>query len=158
MAHLREARFPDDVDAVRAIFREYADSLGFDLGFQDFEAELAQLPGKYAAPEGCVLLAEHAGAVVGCVALRASGPGVAEMKRLYVRPGLRGLRLGRQLAEAVCAAAARVGYDRIRLDTLPSMQAARAIYAGLGFGPTEAYVFNPMPGATYLERVLRASD
>ena len=158
MALLREARFPDDLNAVRAIFREYADSLGFDLGFQDFEAELAQLPGKYASPEGCVLLAEHAGAVVGCVALRPSGLGVAEMKRLYVRPGLRGLRLGRRLAEAVCEAAVLAGYDRIRLDTLPSMQAARAIYAALGFLPTEAYVFNPMPGATYLERTLRGRN
>jgi GNAT superfamily N-acetyltransferase len=154
VAELREARFPEDADLVRAIFREYADSLGFDLGFQDFETELAQLPGKYAAPGGCVLLAGHGGAVVGCVALRPSGPGVAEMKRLYVRPGVRGLRLGRRLAEAVCEAARRAGYDRIRLDTLPSMQAARAIYAELGFVPTEPYAFNPMPGATFLERVL----
>lgn len=152
--HLLPARFPDDAERVRAIFREYAESLGFDLGFQDFDAELADLPGKYAEPAGCVLLAVDGDAVLGCVALRPSGPGVAEMKRLYVRPGLRGLNLGRRLAEAVCDFARAAGYERIRLDTLADMAAARGIYASMGFVPTAPYVFNPIEGAIFLERVL----
>lgn len=154
MAQIREARFPEDTDAVRALFREYAHGLGFDLGFQDFDSELAQLPGKYTPPEGCVLLAVDGSALLGCVALRWSGPEVAEMKRLYVRPEARGWRLGRRLAEAVCDAARMAGYARIRLDTLPDMVAARAVYAAMGFVPTAPYVFNPMPGALFLERAL----
>lgn len=154
MIEIRAARFPDDAEVVRAVFREYAEGLGIDLGFQDFEAELADLPGKYAEPDGCVLLAVDGDAVLGCVALRPSGPGAAEMKRLYVRPVGRGLKLGRRLAEAVCEAARQAGYARIRLDTLPDMAAARAVYASMGFVPTAPYVFNPIEGAIFLERVL----
>lgn len=154
MTEIRAARFPEDADVVRAVFREYAEGLGIDLGFQDFEAELAGLPGKYAAPGGCVLLAADGDAVLGCVALRPSGPGAAEMKRLYVRPAGRGLKLGRRLAEAVCEAARQAGYARIRLDTLPDMVAARAVYASMGFVPTAPYVFNPIEGAIFLERGL----
>lgn len=154
MIEIRAACFPDDAEIVRAVFREYAEGLGIDLGFQDFEAELADLPGKYAAPGGCVLLAVDGDAVLGCIALRPSGPGAAEMKRLYVRPGRRGLNLGRQLAEAVCDAARQAGYARVRLDTLPDMVAARAVYAAMGFVPTTPYVFNPIEGAVFLERVL----
>lgn len=154
MIEIRAARFPEDADAVRAVFREYAEGLGIDLGFQDFEAELAALPGKYAAPGGCVLLAIDGDTVLGCVALRPSGPDAAEMKRLYVRPAGRGLKLGRRLAEAVCDAARQAGYARIRLDTLPDMVAARAVYASMGFVPTAPYVFNPIAGAIFLERGL----
>jgi ribosomal protein S18 acetylase RimI-like enzyme len=148
---IRPARFPHDTDAVRAIFREYAASLGIDLGFQDFETELAELPGKYAAPRGQVLLACADGRIVGCVALRPLDETTCEMKRLYVRPAGRGQNLGRQMAVLICQFAKLAGYTSIRLDTLPSMQAARQIYAALGFKPISAYIYNPIPGAIYLE-------
>ena len=120
-----EARFPAQTDTVREIFSEYAALLQVDLGFQDFEGELASLPGKYAAPTGCVLLASMDGVVIGCAALRALGAGSAEMKRLYVRPAGRALHVGRQLAEHICAHARAQGYQRIRLDTMPGMTAAQ---------------------------------
>ncbi|MDE1184716.1 GNAT family N-acetyltransferase [Paraburkholderia sp.] len=154
MIQIREARFPDDLDAVQTIFREYAASLGIDLGFQDFDAELAALPGKYASPDGTVLLATRDGELLGCVAMRPLDPDVCEMKRLYIRPAARGLALGRQLAVRICEAAERAGYSRIRLDTLPSMTAALQLYASLDFKPIPAYVFNPVEGTKYLERAL----
>jgi GNAT superfamily N-acetyltransferase len=148
---IRPARFPQDSDAVRAIFREYAASLGIDLCFQDFETELAELPGKYAAPRGRVLLASADGRIVGCVALRPLAETTCEMKRLYVRPAGRGQNLGRQLAVRICRFAKLAGYASIRLDTLPSMKSARQIYPALGFKPIPAYIYNPIPGAIYLE-------
>lgn len=151
MAQVCEARFPDDLAVVREIFRAYADSLGIDLAFQNFEGELAELPGKYAAPAGRVLLAREQGRVVGCVAMRPMGEGVCEMKRLFVQPLGRGQGLGRRLAEAICAAAKAAGYRRIRLDTLPSMSTAQEIYLAMGFRPIPAYVFNPIEGTKYLE-------
>ncbi len=151
MAEIREASFPDDLTALREIFREYADSLGVDLCFQNFDEELSTLPGKYSAPAGRVLLAWQQDKAVGCVALRPMGEGACEMKRLYVRPQGRGLGLGRRLAEAICAAARDAGYQRIRLDTLVTMTAAQDIYLAMGFKPIPAYVFNPIEGAMYLE-------
>jgi len=156
MPAIRPARFPDDLEQVRAIFREYADGLGIDLCFQGFEAELAGLPGKYAEPQGRVLLAEDDGRVVGCVAMRPLEGAVCEMKRLYVRPAGRGVHLGRQLARAICRAAQEAGYQRMRLDTLASMQAAQALYRSLGFRPIAPYVFNPIDGAAYMELDLAA--
>jgi ribosomal protein S18 acetylase RimI-like enzyme len=144
---------PEHVPVVRALFEEYAAGLGVDLGFQDFERELAELPGEYAPPGGRLLLAlgpEPAG----CVALRPYEPRVCEMKRLYVRPEHRGGGLGRLLAEAIVAAGREAGYERMRLDTLPSMAAARALYRSLGFVEIEAYRFNPVHGTTYFERAL----
>lgn len=155
---IRQARFPDEVHAVRALFSEYAASLGIDLAFQDFEAELAALPGKYAAPDGAILLAFQGHRALACVALRRCTDASAEMKRLYVRPAGRGMHLGRQLASAICAVAAQAGYASIRLDTLPEMVAAQRLYASLGFKPIDAYVFNPIAGTQFLERDLRMID
>jgi GNAT superfamily N-acetyltransferase len=146
------AHFPDDIEIVRALFAEYIRSLGIDLSFQGVDAELAQLPGKYASPRGVILVArDAAGVALGCVALRPwREPGICEIKRLYVRPAARGQALGRRLAVAVVDWAARAGYQRMLLDTLASMQAARRLYAELGFLPVAPYYDNPMPGTAYL--------
>ncbi len=151
MIHIHTARFPEQLEAVRTIFREYAESLGIDLCFQDFDSELAGLPGKFAAPRGRVLLAYHDAQIIGCVAVRPLDDTTCEMKRLYVRPAGRGLQAGKQLATQICAAARDSGYRRIRLDTLPTMHAALGLYASLGFEPIPPYVFNPIDGALFLE-------
>ena len=151
IAEIREASFPEHTEALREIFQEYSESIGVDLCFQNFAEELATLPGKYAAPAGRVLLAWSQGALVGCVAMRPAGEGICEMKRLYVRPSGRGQGLGRRLAEAICAAARDAGYQRICLDTLPTMTEAQQIYRSMGFEQIPAYVFNPHEGTRYLE-------
>ncbi|QCP53561.1 GNAT family N-acetyltransferase [Trinickia violacea] len=151
MVTIREAAFPEHVEAVRAIFREYAESLGIDLRFQNFEEELANLPGKYSAPDGRLLLACEQGREIGCVAMRPIDSATCEMKRLYVRPQGRGRGLGRRLAESICEIANESGYRRIRLDTLPTMTEAQALYAAMGFRPIPSYVFNPISGTQYLE-------
>jgi GNAT superfamily N-acetyltransferase len=159
MIQISTAQFPLQLEAVRGIFREYAESLGIDLGFQNFESELADLPGKFAAPRGRVLLAHNADELVGCVAMRPLDDTTCEMKRLYVRPAGRGLQTGRQLAARICECARNAGYHRIRLDSLPTMQAALALYASLGFEPIPAYVFNPIAGAVFLElNLIRAEN
>lgn len=146
---------PDQLEAARQIFREYAQGLGVDLCFQGFEQELAELPGDYADPRGTLLLALVDGAVAGCCGLRpldaSDYPDAAEMKRLYVRNAFRGFGLGRQLAEAVLDAARARGYACVLLDTLDDMEAARALYEDLGFEPIEPYYHNPIPGAHYLK-------
>lgn len=146
---------PHELDAVRVIFREYAESLGIDLGFQDFETELAQLPGEYAPPRGHLLLAEVDGAIAGCCALRpldtADYPNAAEMKRLYVRKAFRGFGLGQQLAEATLDAARLAGYACVLLDTLDDMESARALYGDLGFEEIPPYYHNPIAGSHYLK-------
>jgi ribosomal protein S18 acetylase RimI-like enzyme len=151
MIEIRAAQFPEHVELVRTIFREYADSLGIDLDFQDFDAELASVPGKYAAPEGNVFLAWSNGEVVGSVAMRPLGGDVCEMKRLYVRPSGRGQQTGRQLTMFIVNQAKKAGYRKIRLDTLPGMTEAQALYASLGFQAIPPYVFNPVAGTKFLE-------
>lgn len=136
---------------VRALFREYADSLGVDLCFQNFEKELADLPGDYAPPTGRLLVAMDETQLAGCAALRRVDDQVCEMKRLYVRPTYRGAGLGRKLAEAVIAAARDVGYGKMRLDTLPSMKEAIKLYHSLGFAEISSYRFNPVEGVKYME-------
>lgn len=142
-------------DAVREIFQEYATALGVDLDFQGFDAELASLPGEYAAPRGALLMALIDGQVAGCCALRpldtADYPNAAEMKRLYVRKPFRRFGLGRQLAEAILDAARAGGYHSVLLDTLDDMEAARQLYAELGFQEVAPYYHNPLPGAHYLK-------
>jgi putative acetyltransferase len=146
---------PSELEPVRQIFREYAQGLGVDLCFQDFDQELATLPGEYAPPRGALLLATIDGQLAGCCALRpmdaADYPNAAEMKRLYVRRAFRGLGLGRQLAQAALDAARVAGYTSVLLDTLDDMEAARTLYEDLGFQEIPPYYHNPIPGAHYLK-------
>lgn len=151
LIEILQAETPDHLREARTLFEEYAASLGFDLGFQDFEAELAGLPGAYAPPRGRLLLAFHDDRAAGCVALREIEEGVCEMKRLYVRPDFRALKIGRALAEAVIAEAREIGYGSMRLDTVPSMGRAQDLYRSLGFREIPPYRFNPIPGTAFLE-------
>lgn len=148
----------EDIVAVRRLFVEYADSLGFDLTFQDFESELRHLPGKYAPPRGTLLLAREAGTVIGCVALRPLDADTCEMKRLYVAPAGRDRGVGRMLVREIVAAARDLGYVRMRLDTVPSMTTARALYRSFGFREIDAYRFNPIPGTSFMELDLAGSS
>lgn len=145
----------EDLAAVAALMREYAQSIGVDLCFQNFEAELASLPGPYRAPDGALFLARVNGAPAGCCALKplpdVDYPNAAEMKRLYVRKPFRRFGLGRQLAEATLEAARLAGYDCVLLDTLDDMEAARSLYAELGFVEIPPYYYNPLEGAHYLK-------
>jgi ribosomal protein S18 acetylase RimI-like enzyme len=142
----------------RELFREYAASLGIDLGFQDFEAELSGLPGAYAPPRGALLLAFAANECAGCIALRPLSGNVCEMKRLYVRPAWRRHGIGKLLIDAVLGASRHAGYRAICLDTLPSMTAARSIYKSLGFRAIAPYYPSPIAGTAFLELDLTKSS
>lgn len=139
-----------DIETVRGLFLEYAQSLDFSLCFQGFDRELAALPGDYAPPRGCLLLAKAGNDPAGCVGIRPLDAMRCEMKRLYVRPAFRGTGLGRVLAEAAVAAARKSGYREVLLDTLPQMRAARALYASLGFAPCKPYYDNSPIGSECL--------
>jgi ribosomal protein S18 acetylase RimI-like enzyme len=143
-----------DLDAIRQLFHEYADSLGVDLNYQGFDREVRALPGDYAPPAGTLLLARHDHAIVGCVGVRPFDDRTAEMKRLYVRPSGRGLGLGRTLAEAAITFARDAGFERMRLDTLPQMQRAQELYRTLGFVSIDPYRFSAVPGTVFMELVL----
>ncbi len=139
-----------DAAIARELFRQYADSLGVDLSFQNFEREIATLPGDYDP----ILVAHWNSEPAGCVALRAMEPPICEMKRLYVRPQFRGHRIGRTLAERIIAEAQARGFERMRLDTLPTMRQAIPLYAALGFREITPYRFNPIAGTKFMELAL----
>jgi ribosomal protein S18 acetylase RimI-like enzyme len=149
--HIENAINLPRLGLARELFMEYAQSLGIDLSFQDFETELGTLPGKYAPPGGCLVLAFIEDEPAGCAAMRGLTDEICEMKRLYARPAFRGQGVGLALAKAVIGAARRAGYRRMRLDTLPSMQSAQGLYRKLGFYEIEPYVYNPVEGAKFLQ-------
>lgn len=140
----------EDFEIVRGLFVEYADSLGFDLGFQGFEGELAGLPGDYAGPDGCLLIAEYDGEIAGCVGLCKLSDGVCEMKRLYVKQKFRGLKIGKALAEAVIQQARKVGNDYMRLDFV-APRISESLYRSLGFKEIAPYEDIPIEGAVFME-------
>jgi ribosomal protein S18 acetylase RimI-like enzyme len=141
----------DQIATTRRLFEEYEASLGVELTFQGFRQEVAALPGAYAPPAGRLFLATNGVEPAGCIALRPLGGGLCEMKRLYVRPAARGARLGRRLAETVIREARAIGYTRMRLDTLPSMKEAFALYQTLGFREIVPYYENPIVGTRFME-------
>lgn len=151
IVEIRQAISEADMAEVRNLFREYADSLSIDLSFQDFERELADLPGSYASPRGALLIAVAGEEVAGCVGLRPLDEHTCEMKRLYIRPPYRSLRAGAALGRAVIEAAKRLQYQTMRLDTLPSMVAAIRLYEQLGFRDIAPYRVNPVFGTRYME-------
>ena len=154
MVRLHVATSASDLESVRTLFREYADSLGVNLDYQGFEEEVRDLPGKYAPPSGTLVLAFNDDELVGCVGVRPIDDEIAEMKRLYVKPTGRGLGLGRTLAESAIRFATVTGYGRMRLDTLPAMERAQELYRSLGFMPIDAYRYSAVPGTVFLELVL----
>ena len=155
---IRQAR-PDEMDTVRALFRTYLDHVAAPECFPSFEAELAALPGRFAQPEGCILLAEFDGEIAGVVALRPIQPHTGEVKRLFVLPAFHGRGLGRLLMNALLERARATGYQRLLLDTIPGrMDAAIALYRSLGFRDTGRYYDDPIPGILYMELLLTESS
>ena len=151
---IRNADGSAGVATARGLFEEYQKSLGFSLCFQNFDAELAGLPGAYAPPSGRLLLAFSGDEPAGCIALRKIGEEICEMKRLWVRPAFRGTGLGRRLVETLISEARVIGYRRVRLDTLPSMAAAQALYLSLGFRDIPPYNDHPIEGTRFMEAIL----
>ena len=141
----------EHLNTIRELFKAYQASLNFDLCFQNFDEELAELPGDYAPPDGRLLLAVVKLDVVGCVGLRKLSEGICEMKRLYVKPEFRGLGIGRSLSIAIIEEAREIGYAVMRLDTVPWMREAISLYRSLGFKEIESYTNNPIEGAMYME-------
>jgi putative acetyltransferase len=153
--NLLEATLPEHIEQARSLFLEYGNSLGFSLCFQSFDEELKSLPGAYGPPSGRLLLAHRAGHAAGCIALRKLDHNICEMKRLYVRPGNRGLGLGRMLVERLIEEARAIGYERMRLDTIESaMKDAVALYRRMGFMEIAAYSAIPIESALWMELLL----
>ncbi|KPF75259.1 acetyltransferase [alpha proteobacterium AAP81b] len=150
MAIIRRAIFPNDTALVLSIWREFIANSPVNLDYQGNDAEFANLPGKYAAPRGGVLLAVGDGEIDGCIAMREVSAAICEMKRLYVRPHARGSNLGQRLVERLIVEARGAGYSEIRLDVQEKFVAARKLYAAFGFIPAEPIAFNPVPGAAFL--------
>lgn len=145
----------EQLDDIRTLFTEYVDALGFDLHFQEYEREYTHLPGEYAPPDGRLFLARYGGGVAGCIALRKIDEHVCEMKRLYVRPQYRGKKIGRLLSKKLIDEARSMGYHAMRLDTVPKMKDAIALYRSLGFQEIEPYRYNPIPSALFMELFLQ---
>lgn len=158
MIEIVPAHTPDQIEEARQLFKEYAAWLEIDLCFQNFDVELAGLPGDYAPPRGRLLLAVDGDQIAGCIALRKMADGICEMKRLFVRAAFRGKGLGRELAGNIIRNATKIGYERMRLDTLPGrMDKAIALYRELGFKEIAPYYNNPVPDAMFMELVLSAA-
>ncbi|MBK9214518.1 MAG: GNAT family N-acetyltransferase [Chloracidobacterium sp.] len=155
MPAIVQAETADQIASARGLFREYESWLGLDLCFQGFEAELAGLPGKYAMPDGRLLLAYSDGEIAGCIAMRNLDDGICEMKRLFVREGFRGKQIGVQLIERLIADARNIGYSKMRLDTFPpKMGKAVSLYESHGFVPIAPYYDNPNDGVLFMELTL----
>jgi ribosomal protein S18 acetylase RimI-like enzyme len=151
MVEIIEANTEQDILTARALFKEYTDSLGVDLTFQNYEQEVARLETIYGPPAGSLLLARYNGLFVGCVGLKKLDDLTCEMKRLYIKPETRGKGLGKALCEKIIKRGKELGYKRMRLDTLPSMTAAQVLYMKFGFREIEPYYDNPIPGTRYME-------
>jgi GNAT superfamily N-acetyltransferase len=151
VVNIISAKTQEDIRIARQLFVEYQRCLGFDLSFQDFDHELACLPGQYAPPAGCLLFAEYERDIRGCVAVRGLGNATCEMKRLYVRANCRGLKIGRTLAEAAIDPAKKLDYQFMRLDFISPRPAARSLYDSLGFREIEPYESIPLDGAVFME-------
>lgn len=147
-----KAESAEHLDIAKKLFLEYAHSLEFSLGFQDFEEEIADLPGRYGPPDGCLLLAFSNDEPAGCVALRKMEEGICEMKRLFVRPEYRGGGIGKTLSVKIIEEAGKIGYNKMRLDTLGTMKEAISIYRRQGFRDIKPYRFNPFENAVFLEK------
>jgi len=158
MINIVEANTKELIEQAKELIREYAQSLEFDLAFQDFNKEMEDFPGQYASPKGCLYIVLDENQPIGCVALRDLGQGICEMKRLYVKPNFRGQKVGKLLAEIVIKAAKDMGYDFMRLDTIPSMKQANMLYNALGFKQIAPYRFNPIEGATFFELNLKDKE
>ncbi|USG63297.1 GNAT family N-acetyltransferase [Brevibacillus ruminantium] len=149
----QEAR---EIEVVKELFLEYAQSLEIDLSFQDFDTEFQALPGKYGSPDGALLLAFVDGQAAGCIALRKIEEGICEMKRLFVRDGYRGFHIGKSLIQMIMQKASQMDYNYMRLDTLPTMTKAQDLYRSFGFYEIEPYVFNPVEGTRFMEVNLKS--
>jgi putative acetyltransferase len=154
MTDIRRATFPEDTERVQSIWREFIAASPVNLDYQNNSVELANLPGKYASPKGCLLLAERGEGILGCVAFRDAQDKICEMKRLYVRPDARGARIGWRLVERLIIEARSAGYREMRLDVMEKSRSARNLYRAFGFAPAEPVSFNPVPGAAFLGLIL----